>query len=156
MEKTLRSLLVVAILLLGAGFAAAQGVLNSGGGDDPADPTIIQFEQSEYDLGTFKAGEIVKAVFKFKNVGDADLIIDTVKPSCKCSVLKWTEATIKPDGTGEVSAEIDTADKEGEQVKYFTVLYNGNPPVERVTLRFVVTAPEGAIEQGGTDGGEIK
>ena len=134
----------------------AQGVLNTGGGDDPADPTIIQFEQSEYNLGTFKAGEIVKAVFKFKNVGDADLIIDTVKPSCKCSVLKWTETTVKPGGSGEVSAEIDTADKEGEQVKYFTVLYNGNPPVERVTLKFVVTAPDGAVEQGTSDGEEAK
>lgn len=134
----------------------AQPVLNGGSEDDPADPTSITFEKSEYDLGTVVAGEIVKASFKFKNTGDADLIIDTVKPSCKCSVLKWTETKIKPGGTGEVSAEIDTADKEGEQVKYFTVLYNGNPPVERVTLKFVVTAPEGAVEQAPTDGEEVK
>jgi hypothetical protein len=156
MEKMMRSLLMVAVLLITTGLASAQGVLNTGTGDDPADPTIIQFEKTEYDLGTYTAGEMVKAVFKFKNVGDADLIIDTVKPSCKCSVLKWTETAIKPGGSGEVSAEIDTADKEGEQVKYFTVLYNGNPPVERVTLKFVVKAPEGAVEQGPTDGEEVK
>ena len=156
MEKMIRAALALGFMLMFGFLANAQGVLDTGGGDDPADPTIIQFEQSEYDLGTFKAGEIVKAVFKFKNVGDANLIIDTVKPSCKCSVLKWTETTIKPGGSGEVSAEIDTADKEGEQVKYFTVLYNGNPPVERVTLKFVVTAPEGAVEQGTTDGEEVK
>lgn len=155
MEKTFRALLLVAFLLFVGNLASAQ-VLNTGGGDDPADPTIIEFEKTEYDLGTFKAGEIVKAVFKFKNVGDADLIIDTVKPSCKCSVLKWTEATVKPGGTGEVSAEIDTADKEGEQVKYFTVLYNGNPPVERVTLKFMVMAPDGAVEQGDADGDGMK
>jgi Protein of unknown function (DUF1573) len=157
MEKTFRALLLVAVLMFCGGMASAQGgVFNSGSSDDPADPTIIAFEKTTYDLGTYKAGEFVKAVFKFKNVGDADLIIDTVKPSCKCSVLKWTETTIKPGGSGEVSAEIDTADKEGPQVKYFTVIYNGNPPVERVTLNFTVTTPDGAAEQGTTDGEEVK
>lgn len=152
----MRALLLVAVCMIWGQFAAAQAVFNPAGGDDPNEPTIIQFEQSVYDLGTFKAGEPVKAVFKFKNVGDADLIVENVKPSCKCTSLEYTETAIKPGGSGEVRAEIDTADMVGEKEKSFAVIYNGNPPVEHVTLKFTVLAPEGAAEQGATDGEEVK
>ena len=116
MERLNRVLLLTVAMLLMAFPAFSQGVLNTGNGDDPADPTIIQFEKLDYDLGTFKAGDPVKAAFTFKNVGDADLIIVRAPP-------------IKPGGTGEIKAEIDTADLEGKKEKSFAVIYNGNPPV---------------------------
>ena len=100
--------------------------------------TMIEFEQSEYDLGEVIAGDTVKGVFRFKNAGQAPLLIENVKPSCQCTSLEFPEKPIAPGAYGEIKAAIDTADKEGEQVKYFAVIYNGNPPVERVTLRFVV------------------
>jgi hypothetical protein len=158
MEKMIRSAFALVVLLVVglAGIAQAQPVLNLNGGNENPDPTVIQFEQETYILGTYTAGDTVSAVFKFKNVGDADLIIETVKPSCQCSKLEWTETNVKPGGTGQVSARIDTADKEGEQTKYFVVLYNGNPPAERVTLKFDVKAPEGAVKQGASDGDGIK
>lgn len=156
MKNTVHTLLLVAIMLMTTQFVAAQATLNLSGGSDPEDPTMIAFEKTEYDLGTFKAGEVVHAVFKFKNAGDANLVIEMVKPSCTCTKLEWTQGVIKPGGGGEVVADIDTAEKEGEQTKYFTVIYNGNPPVERVTLKFLVAAPDGAAEQGTTDGEDIK
>jgi hypothetical protein len=156
MERLNRVLLLTAALLLMAFPAFSQGTLNGGGGDDPADPTVIEFEKLEYDLGTFKAGEPVKAHFTFKNAGDADLIVETVKPSCSCTALTWTEKPIKPGGTGVIDAEIDTADMEGEKEKSFAVMYNGNPPVERVVLKFTVLAAEGAAPQGDADGDGIK
>lgn len=156
MERPNRFLLLLFAFLLTAYPAFSQGLLNSGTGDDPADPTIIEFEQLEYDLGAFKAGEPVKIVVPFKNAGDADLVIDRVKPSCACTVLEWTTTPIKPGKTGEIKAEIDTADMEGEKEKSFAVLYNGNPPVERVTIKFKVLPPDGAVEQGDTDGDGMK
>ena len=156
MERLYRVLLLTVAIVLMAFPAFSQGVLNTGGGDDPADPTIIQFEKLDYDFGTFKAGDPVKAAFTFKNVGDADLIIDMVKPSCKCTELTWTTTPIKPGGTGEIKAEIDTADMEGKKDKSFAVIYNGNPPVERVNITFTVLAPEGAAPQGDADGDGIK
>jgi hypothetical protein len=156
MERLTRSLLFSFALLLFGLPAFAQGLLNTGGGDDPADPTIIEFEKAEYDLGTYKAGESVKIVVPFKNAGDADLIIDNVKPSCACTVLEWTTTPLKPGGKGEIRAEIDTADMEGEKEKSFAVLYNGNPPVERVNIKFKVVPADGAVEQGDADGDGIK
>ncbi|HEX2898301.1 MAG TPA: DUF1573 domain-containing protein [Bacteroidia bacterium] len=156
MERLNRFLLLTTALLFSAISAFSQGVLNTGDGDDPADPTVIEFEKSEYHLGTFKAGDPVKAVFKFKNAGDADLIIDTVKPSCSCTALDWTTTPIKPGASGEIKAEIDTADREGDQEKSFAVVYNGNPPVERVILKFTVLPADGAAPQGDADGDGIK
>ena len=115
--------------------ATAQLNLHSESSDEL---TLMEFEHSEYDLGVIKAGEIVKGTFKFKNIGKSDLLIEHVKPSCVCTTLEFPEDAIKPGETGEIYAEIDTKDKEGEQIKYFTVIYNGNPPVERVKLIFIV------------------
>ena len=133
--------LLGAALLMLAMPCFGQQILGARSADEPLDATTIAFEQTEYDLGTFVAGDTVHAVFKFKNTGESDLLIDAVKASCPCARLTYPEGIIKPQGTGEVQAAIDTADKAGDQVKYFTVLYNGNPPVERVALRFVVTQP---------------
>jgi hypothetical protein len=156
MEKSMRfASLLLLFVFLGL-TAQAQGTLQLGNSQDNPDPTMIEFEQTEYDLGTIKAGEIVKSTFKFKNIGDADLYIDNVKPSCACTALEFPKTAIKPGATGEIYAEIDTEDKEGDQVKYFSVMYNGNPPVERVKLIFKVLPPEGAVEQGQEDGTGIK
>ena len=128
----------LAVFML-ASTVQAQAVLNLNGSSGSTDElTLIEFEQSTYDLGTVKQGEMVKGSFKFKNIGKGDLLIDNVKPSCVCATLKYPEEAIKPGESGEIYVEIDTTDKEGEQVKYFTVIYNGNPPVERVKLIFTM------------------
>lgn len=115
--------------------ASAQLNLQSEGSDAL---TLMEFEHTEYDLGTIKAGEVVKGTFKFKNIGKADLLIENVKPSCVCTTLEYPEEPLKPGQSGEIYAEIETDDKHGDQVKYFTVIYNGNPPVERVKLIFSI------------------
>ncbi|MEM1000741.1 MAG: DUF1573 domain-containing protein [Bacteroidota bacterium] len=129
--------LFCAFLLLAVA-VPAQPVLQLNGGGTSDELTLLEFEQSTYDLGTVKQGEVVKGSYKFKNIGKADLLIENVKPSCVCATLEFPEDVIPPGKGGEIYAEIDTSDKEGEQVKYFTVIYNGNPPVERVKLVFVV------------------
>jgi hypothetical protein len=131
------------VCLLLASSVQAQAVLKLNGSSGQTDDlTLIEFEKETYDLGTFQAGEFVKGSFVFKNIGDGDLLIENVKPSCACATLEYPEDVIKPGGTGIIYAEIDTADKEGEQIKYFTVIYNGNPPVERVKLIFTVEPAE--------------
>ena len=141
MKTTLRSIFLLALTFSLVQFLPAQQLLNLGGKNDEeteSDLTLIQFEKSEYDLGDVQAGDLAKGTFKFTNIGDAPLEIDKVKPSCKCTTLKWTEGKIPPGGTGEVYAEIDTEDKTGEQTKFFAVIYNGNPPIEHVKMVFKV------------------
>ena len=49
-------------------------------GDQSGTPDI-EFAALEYDFGEVDQGDKVEHVFKFKNVGDADLVIDRVKSS---------------------------------------------------------------------------
>jgi Protein of unknown function (DUF1573) len=136
MTAPLKTFSLLLLCCLSGLSASAQLNLSSG---EPTEETTIAFDQTEYDLGTLTTGDTVKAVFRFKNAGQAPLVIEHVKPSCVCTQLDFPEKPIAPGAYGEISAAIDTEDKEGEQTKYFSVIYNGNPPVERITLRFVVT-----------------
>lgn len=119
-------------------------LLNLAGGNDEEsnEMTLIEFEQAVYDLGTFQQGDTVKSSFQFTNIGEGILEIDNVKPSCRCAELTYPEEPIKPGGKGTIFAAIDTEDKSGEQTKFFTVIYNGNPPIERVKLVFFVETDE--------------
>jgi hypothetical protein len=137
MTASFKTLFLLLFSCLTSLAASAQLNLSS---SETAEETMIAFDQTEYNLGTFTTGDTVKAVFRFKNVGHAPLLIEHVKPSCVCTQLEFPEKPIAPGAYGEIQAAIDTEEKEGEQTKYFSVIYNGNPPVERVTLRFVVVA----------------
>jgi len=133
------------LLFLFIGFLsapAAMGQLNLNAGE-PGAETVIEFEQTVIDLGEIEYGDTAKFIFRFKNAGEADLLIDNVKPSCTCTSLIYPEKAIAPGETGEIIANIDTEDKEGPQSKWLMVFYNGNPPVERLTLHFSVK-PGGA------------
>ena len=156
MVQRFRISFLLLLLFVTAVSGFSQGTLQLGNDNDEPDPTMIQFEQEEYDLGTLTAGEVAKGTFKFTNTGDADLYIDNVKPSCECTTLEWPKEPIKPGKSGTIYAEIDTEDKEGDQVKYFAVLFNGNPPVERVKMVFKVLPHPDASPQGQEDGSGIK
>ncbi len=97
----------------------------------------IEFENSTIELGIFNKGDTVVFDILFNSTGEEDLEVEHVKPSCSCSDLTWTETPIPKGRSGTIHAEIDTKDMEiGEKTKYFTVIYNGNPGVERVTVKF--------------------
>ena len=58
----------------------------------------IKFEKTTIDFGTFSMDDPVqKCTFKFKNVGDAKLVITAVHASCGCTVadynryLRWLQ-----------------------------------------------------------------
>ncbi|MEM7036400.1 MAG: DUF1573 domain-containing protein [Bacteroidota bacterium] len=139
MKSQLRLTFLLALSFFAFQSLSAQQLLNLGGAEDSEpDNTVIQFEKSEYDLGTVKKGEPAKGRFIFKNVGEAPLVIENVKPSCKCTELIYPEEAIAPGASGEIYAEISTDDKSGDQTKFFAVIYNGNPPVEHVKMIFKI------------------
>ena len=68
----------------------------------------IEFESETIDYGTIDKGADGVRVFKFKNTGDAPLIISKVKSSCGCTVPKKPEEPIMPGETGEIEVKYDT------------------------------------------------
>lgn len=100
---------------------------------------VIQFETLEHDFGTIKEGEKVSYTYKFKNTGEAPLIIQDAKPSCGCTAPDWTKTPIPVGGEGFVKAEFDSNGKPNIQNKTITVTANTWPKQTRLSFKAMVT-----------------
>ncbi|MCG9912141.1 MAG: DUF1573 domain-containing protein [Flavobacteriales bacterium] len=87
----------------------------------------FEFESTEFDFGTIVEGQKVKHVFKFKNVGKADLVISDAKGSCGCTIPQYPEKPIPPGGKGEIEVEFNSSKKQGDQNKTVTLYANTSP-----------------------------
>jgi uncharacterized protein (DUF58 family) len=99
---------------------------------------VIEFEGDTYDFGTVNQGEVVKHTFKFRNAGNADLVIQNVKPSCGCTTPTWTNEPVKPGRTGEIQVQFNSATRLGEQFKSITLTANTQPQQKVLILKGTV------------------
>ena len=68
----------------------------------------IKFEVTTIDYGEVEFESDGKRVFKFKNVGTAQLIFKRISSSCGCTIPKKPEKPIEPGDSGEIEVEYDT------------------------------------------------
>jgi hypothetical protein len=73
----------------------------------------LELAEKEFLFPPVLVGEKVFHAFKFKNTGNADLIIRRVDPTCGCTVGKFPNEAIKPGGEGAIELTIDTTEKMG-------------------------------------------
>ena len=101
--------------------------------DSPSTPTPppadekypeISFEKQEHDFGTIKQGDKVTYEFKFKNTGQADLLISDAKGSCGCTVPEYPKTPIKPGEDGKLKVSFDSSGKSGLNTKSVTITCN--------------------------------
>lgn len=110
----------------------AQGGLNL---TTPGDGiTIIEFPEPEFNHGTVTEGDSVFHDFLFRNIGKEPLLIEAVKPPCSCTRADFPKDPIPPGGEGYIHVAFGSEGKSGEQLKWLTVIYNGEPPIERILL----------------------
>ncbi|GAA4815584.1 DUF1573 domain-containing protein [Litoribaculum gwangyangense] len=84
---------------------------------------VIEFDKTEHDFGEIEARTAVETVFKYKNTGDAPLVITDIKSSCGCTVPQdWSREPLAPGAEGQ-----------------FTVKFNGSG-TNKVTKTITVTA----------------
>lgn len=96
-------------------------------------PTF-EWDGLEHDFGTIAEGEKVTHLYKFKNTGEAPLIIESVRPSCGCTAPNWTKEPIPVGGEGTVEVVFDSKGKPNAQNKTVTVTANTWP--QSTVLRF--------------------
>jgi len=90
--------------------------------------TAIKFLATEHDFGIVKEGEKVVHVFEVLNAGNADLLIQSVHPSCGCTMPKYDKKPIRPGRKGSIEVVFDTKGRSGIQRKTVTVVTNTEPP----------------------------
>jgi len=102
---------------------------------------VMAFENSFYDLGTMKQGEIRNLEYKFWNRGDVDLVIE-IATTCHCTALDYPTTPIAPGESGIIKAIFDSKEKDREELIDITIILanenseNGYPIVEEVKFRF--------------------
>lgn len=105
----------------------------------------VEFESTDHDFGTINEGDKVEHVYTFKNVGEADLVVTSAKPSCGCTVPSYTETPVKPGGTGEIKAIFDSTGKPGMQQKTITVTMNTEKGTETLNFKANVSPKAAGI-----------
>ncbi len=102
----------------------------------------FEFPEEEHDFGTINEGDEVEKVFKFKNVGEAPLIISSAKASCGCTVPKWPKEPIGIGEEGEILVRFNSKGKPGIQNKTITITANTYPSTSRLKIKADVTKSE--------------
>ncbi len=100
-----------------------------------ADVPVIQFEKTEHDFGKILQGEQVSYTFKFKNVGNAPLLITSVEKTCGCTSPEYTKTPIKPGESGKITITYDSNGHKGFQNKRLIVKANTNPSESIIRIK---------------------
>ena len=96
----------------------------------------IKFDTTVYNFGKVYEGERVGAYFKFKNLGNKNLVLTNVSTTCGCTIPAYSEEPLTPGMEGEIKVIFDTYERTGYQ--YNTVNVKTN--TEQGEIELVITA----------------
>lgn len=112
-----------------------------------AQAPVISFDSNTHDFKKIKEQDgLAIVVFKFKNSGDAPLVINRVQASCGCTTPTWTKEPVLPGKTGEVTVAYNPAHRPGSFVKGISVFSNASTDATYLTIKGEVI-PKPAVER---------
>ena len=103
--------------------AEQNGTLPENGVSGKGGPKI-QFDTPVYDFGRISAGVVVKHSYIFTNVGDQQLIITNVQPTCGCTAAADWSRQVEPGNIGTIPIQFNSANFGGPVTKMITVVCN--------------------------------
>ncbi|NLG19589.1 MAG: DUF1573 domain-containing protein [Fibrobacter sp.] len=103
----------------------------------------IEVDPKTFDYGTMLEGKVEKidAVFIVKNTGDAPLKLETVRPGCGCTVVKF-DSLVPPGKSVKIESQVNIKGyKSGNISKGITVNSNAeNEPLVRLMITAKIKA----------------
>jgi hypothetical protein len=108
----------------------------------------IQFEEEVFDFGKITQGEVVSHDFKFKNIGESNLIISGASGSCGCTVPKWPKEPIFPGAEGKLNVVFTSEGKKGIQEKTITIVTNCEPSTRIIRIKADILVVESVKDPG--------
>ncbi len=114
----------------------------SASGKNNGAKAVFRFETEKHDFGKVIEGEKVSFSFRFKNTGNADLLIADAYATCGCTVPQFSKAPIKPGETGEIEVRFNSTGKSGQLEKTVTVIANTIPNEKLLKINAFVFVPE--------------
>lgn len=101
----------------------------------------LEFEQIHHDFGKLIQGEKVSFTYKFKNTGNAMLVISSVIPGCNCTVAQFTQTPVASGESGSVTINFNSETKKGLVNSTIIVQANTYPTETRLTFSANVGLP---------------
>ncbi len=101
----------------------------------------IEFGRTEVDFGRLIQGEKATYTFRFKNTGNANLILSKVSADCGCTASTYTTKALKPGEEGTIEIIFDSNGLRGVQNKTVTVLSNTSPSLTHLRVKAQVALP---------------
>ncbi len=102
---------------------------------DTVNVAKMTFEETFFDFGEVKEGEVVRHVFKFTNNGKVPLLIQNATSTCGCTIPTWPKEPVAPGQSNEIRVEFNTKAKTGLQEKPVIITANTYPSVTKVFLK---------------------
>lgn len=94
---------------------------------NPDEVPQISFTETAYDFGTINQGDTIVHVFKFKNTGNAPLVVSNARAGCGCTIPSWPKQPIAPGAEGSIRVKFNSRGKEGHIDKPVTITANTYP-----------------------------
>jgi hypothetical protein len=94
-------------------------------------PEIKIIGNSIFDFGVLKEQENAIHYFKFRNIGENELVIKNITTTCGCTVLNWNEEAISKNQIDSIKVSYDT-NKIGEFNR--SIIISSNSKKEKVEL----------------------
>ncbi|MBB4036004.1 hypothetical protein GGR21_001905 [Dysgonomonas hofstadii] len=118
---------ILFVLLFSLGVATAQNGKKS--------PNAV-FEKSVHEFGKIaESAGTVSCEFKFKNTGDAPLIIQRVRTTCGCTTPDYTKEPILPGKDGKITVTYSTTGRPGTFNKEITIFTNVPDSIYKVYIK---------------------
>ncbi len=95
----------------------------------------ITFEETVFDFGKIKEGDVVEHIFKFKNTGNRNLMLLYHKTTCGCTVPEFSKDPYKPGKTGKIKVIFDSKGKKMAQNKKIKIFTNTYPNMTTLTMK---------------------
>jgi hypothetical protein len=102
----------------------------------------MTFGDTNHDFGSIQQGEKVSYTFKFKNTGNADLVISSAVGSCGCTIPHYPKGTVAAGDTGTIDVTFDSGGKQGKVIKTVTIVTNCQPNTKMITITADIQLPK--------------
>ena len=102
----------------------------------------MKFEEEIFDFGTITQGEKVTHEFKFKNIGEKNLIIANAYADCGCTVPEVPKQPIPFGEENIIRVSFDSNGKTGMVTKEVTVVTNCIPNKRIIKIKANIFVPQ--------------
>ncbi|MBC7388692.1 MAG: DUF1573 domain-containing protein [Opitutaceae bacterium] len=109
---------------------------------DTANLPKFSFQESEFDFGQIKEGDVVKHTFKFTNTGKTNLVISDARGSCGCTIPSYPKEPIAPGAEGTIDVQFNSKNKTGVNQKFVSIVANTYPEVSSISIKATVEAKD--------------